>query len=119
MGFGLSSAIAAAEISGKPVVCITGDAGLAMALGELGLLAERQLPVLIALMNDAALDLIRSAQVRRGRPVFRHRICQPGLPIHCESLRNRVSQSRVSGGVRRGHPRGTSRQSATADRCDD
>ncbi|MCY3864829.1 MAG: thiamine pyrophosphate-binding protein [Chloroflexi bacterium] len=70
MGFGLSSAIAAAEISGEPVVCITGDAGLAMALGELGLLAERQLPVLIALMNDAALDLIRSAQIRRGRPVF-------------------------------------------------
>ncbi len=70
MGFGLSSAIAAAEISGEPVVCVTGDAGLAMALGELGLLAERQLPVLIALMNDAALDLIRSAQVRRGRPVF-------------------------------------------------
>lgn len=70
MGFGLSSAIAAAEVSGEPVVCITGDAGLAMALGELGLLAERQLPVLIALMNDSALDLIRSAQVRRGRPVF-------------------------------------------------
>ena len=41
MGFGLSSAIAAAEISGAPVVCITGDAGLAMAMGELGLLAER------------------------------------------------------------------------------
>ena len=70
MGYGLSSAIAAAETSGAPVVCITGDAGLAMALGELGLLAERQLPVLIALMNDSALDLIRSAQIRRGRPAF-------------------------------------------------
>ncbi|MDE2778035.1 MAG: thiamine pyrophosphate-binding protein [Chloroflexota bacterium] len=70
MGFGLSSAIAAAETSGAPVVCITGDAGLAMALGELGLLTERQLPVLIALMNDSALDLIRSAQIRRGRPAF-------------------------------------------------
>jgi len=77
MGFGLSSAIAAAEISGEPVVCITGDAGLAMALGELGLLAERQLPVLIALMNDAALDLIRSAQVRRGRPVFGTEFANP------------------------------------------
>ena len=70
MGFGLSSAIAAAETSRAPVVCITGDAGLAMALGELGLLVERQLPVLIALMNDSALDLIRSAQLRRGRPAF-------------------------------------------------
>ena len=77
MGFGLSSAIAAAETSGEPVVCITGDAGLAMALGELGLLAERQLPVLIALMNDAALDLIRSAQLRRGRPVFGTEFANP------------------------------------------
>ena len=70
MGFGLSSAIAAAEITGQPVVCITGDAGLAMVMGELGLLVERRLPVLIALMNDLALDLIRSAQIRRGRQSF-------------------------------------------------
>ena len=77
MGFGLSSAIAAAEISGEPVVCITGDAGLAMAMGELGLLKERRLPLLIALMNDAALDLIRSAQQRRGRPVFGTEFANP------------------------------------------
>ena len=70
MGFGLCSAIAAAEVTGQATVCITGDAGLAMVMGELGLLAERQLPVLVALMNDSALDLIRSAQLRRGRPVF-------------------------------------------------
>ena len=70
MGFGLSSAIAAAEITRQPVVCITGDAGLAMVMGELGLLVERQLPLLIALMNDSALDLIRSAQIRRGRLAF-------------------------------------------------
>ena len=70
MGFGLSSAIAAAERSRQAVVCITGDAGLAMVMGELGLLVERRLPVLIALMNDSALDLIRAAQLRRGRPAF-------------------------------------------------
>ncbi len=70
MGFGLSSAIAAAEVTGQPTVCITGDAGLAMAIGELGLLVERQLPVLVTVMNDSALDLIRSAQHRQGRPAF-------------------------------------------------
>lgn len=70
MGFGLSSAIAAAEVSGTPVVCVTGDAGLAMVMGELGLLVERRLPVLVAVMNDSALDLIRSAQLRRGRAAF-------------------------------------------------
>ncbi len=65
MGYGLSSAIAAAKISRRQVVCITGDAGLAMVIGELGLLAELELPVIVALMNDSALDLIRSAQARR------------------------------------------------------
>ncbi len=70
MGFGLSSAIAAATVTGKPTVCITGDAGLAMVMGELGLLVERQLPVLVMVMNDAALDLIRSAQHRQGKLVY-------------------------------------------------
>jgi len=77
MGFGLSSAIAAAAIDGEPVVCITGDAGLAMAMGELGLLTEKQLPVLVALMNDSALDLIRSAQLRRRRPAFGTEFANP------------------------------------------
>ena len=67
MGFGLCSAIAAALVARQPVVCITGDAGLAMVLGELGLLARLGLPVLVAVMNDSALDLIRSAQLRRGK----------------------------------------------------
>ena len=66
MGFGLCSAIAAALVTRQPVVCISGDAGLAMVLGELGLLARLELPVLVAVMNDSALDLIRSAQRRRG-----------------------------------------------------
>ena len=39
-------------------------------LGELGLLAELNLPVVVLLFNDNALDLIRSAQVRAGKPVY-------------------------------------------------
>ena len=70
MGFGLNSAIAAAEVTRQPTVCITGDAGLAMVMGELGLLSGRQLPVLVIVMNDAALDLIRSAQHRQGHQTF-------------------------------------------------
>ncbi len=77
MGFGLSSAIAAAMATGEPTVCVTGDAGLAMVLGELGLLVERRLPVIVALMNDSALDLIRSAQVKRDRPAFGTEFANP------------------------------------------
>ena len=88
MGFGLCSAIAAAKVTRQPVVCITGDAGLAMVLGELGLLARLGLSVLVAVMNDSALDLIRSAQRRRGKaavgtefanPDYRHIAAAFGL----------------------------------------
>lgn len=81
MGFGLSSAIAAAEVTGQTTVCITGDAGLAMVLGELGLLVERQLPVLATVMNDGALDLIRSAQKRQGRKDFGTEFFNPSFEL--------------------------------------
>jgi acetolactate synthase-1/2/3 large subunit len=70
MGFGLASAIAAAYVTREPVVCVTGDAGLAMVQGEMALATEHNLPLTVFLMNDSALDLIRSAQKRRGREVF-------------------------------------------------
>jgi acetolactate synthase-1/2/3 large subunit len=70
MGYGLPAAIAAARVLSEPVVCITGDGGLAMNMGELGLLMEHPLPVIVVLMNDSALDLIRYGQQRDQLPVF-------------------------------------------------
>ena len=70
MGYGLPAAIAAARTTEKMTLCVTGDGGIAMALGELGLLSELDLPVIVVVMNDNALDLIRSAQRRRDKPVF-------------------------------------------------
>lgn len=70
MGFGLPTAVAAAKITQKPTICITGDAGLAMVVGELSLAVAMNLPVIIVMMNDNALDLIRSAQQRRDKPVY-------------------------------------------------
>jgi acetolactate synthase-1/2/3 large subunit len=70
MGFGLPGAIAAARITRETTVCITGDGGVAMVMGELALLRDLNLPVVMVVMNDGALDLIRSAQVRRGQPIF-------------------------------------------------
>ena len=71
MGFGLPAAIAGSlALDGAMTVCITGDAGLAMNLGELELLTRLGTPVIVVVMNDNALDLIRSAQVRAGKPPF-------------------------------------------------
>lgn len=81
MGFGLASAIAAATVSNQPAVCITGDAGLAMVMGELGLLVDYKLPLLVAVMNDSALDLIRSAQLRQNRPVYGTEFSNPDYEL--------------------------------------
>ncbi len=71
MGFALPAALAAGlAVPGQAILCLTGDAGLAMALGELGLLAELQVPVVVLVLRDNALDLIRSAQVRAGKPAY-------------------------------------------------
>ena len=57
MGFGIPAAMAAAQITKQPAICITGDGGLAMVMGELSLAVEADLPVIIVVMNDNALDL--------------------------------------------------------------
>ena len=41
-----------------------------MVMGELAVLAQWQLPVIVIVLNDSAIDLIRSHQVRAGKPVF-------------------------------------------------
>ena len=70
MGFGLPAAIGASlALPGQPVISIVGDAGLAMVMGELGLLARLQTPVIVVVLNDGALDLIRSHQRRVGKLV--------------------------------------------------
>lgn len=71
MGFALPAAIGAHMAApDRPTVCLTGDAGMAMVIGELGLVAQHQIPILIVILNDNAIDLIRSQQVRAGKPVY-------------------------------------------------
>ncbi len=71
MGFALPAAIGAfLAAPDRPTLCLTGDAGMAMVIGELGLVAQRQIPILIVILNDDAIDLIRSQQVRAGKPVY-------------------------------------------------
>lgn len=81
MGFGVAAAIAAARATREPTVCITGDAGLAMALGELALAVELDLPLIVVVMNDSALDLIRFAQIKRDLQVFGTEFVNPNYEL--------------------------------------
>ena len=71
MGYGLPAAIGVSLALGRaPTLCVTGDAGMAMVLGELELVTRLGAPVVAVVMNDGALDLIRLAQVRAGAPAW-------------------------------------------------
>ncbi len=67
MGYGLAAAIGASlALERAPALCLSGDAGMAMVLGELELVTRLDLPVVTVVLNDGALDLIRLAQLRAG-----------------------------------------------------
>lgn len=69
MGFGLAGAIGAGLCDPKrQAFCVTGDGGLAMCAGELGLLREIGSNTKVIVLRDQALDLIRSAQGKAGKP---------------------------------------------------
>lgn len=71
MGYSLSAAIAAGlALQETSIVCTVGDAGLTMSMGELATLARLEVPVTVVVFKDHALDLIRSHQIRVGRPTF-------------------------------------------------
>ncbi len=68
MGFALPAAIASAlQEPERPVVAVTGDGGLTMCLSELTTAVERRCPIVVAVLNDAALSLIDIKQQRRQR----------------------------------------------------
>lgn len=80
MGYALPSAMGASlALNGAPSLCVTGDAGMAMVLGELGVLASLQVPVIVVVLNDGAIDLIRSHQVRSGKPVYGTEFTSPNF----------------------------------------
>jgi acetolactate synthase-1/2/3 large subunit len=107
MGYGLPAAVAAGlAYPGTPTLCLAGDAGLAMTLGELGTLAEVGGPVLVVVFKDDALDLIRSHQRRAGLPPFGTEFRGPDFA--------RVAEAHGMEGVRAAEPEAVARAAETA-----
>jgi len=71
MGFGLPAAIGTALARpDESAACLIGDGGMLMCLGELAVLARLNLPVIVVVAVDNAIDLIRSHQIRQGKEPF-------------------------------------------------
>ena len=68
MGFALPAAVASGlQEPHRPVVALTGDGGLMMCLSELTTAVDRGCPIVIVVVNDAALSLIDIKQQRQQR----------------------------------------------------
>lgn len=69
MGVGLPMAISVKlHEPDTPVVALTGDMGLWMSMGELGVIQERDLHVVVVYLSDSALSLIELKQERSSTP---------------------------------------------------
>ena len=63
MGYAVPAAIAAQLVHpGRTVVAMLGDGCMLMTQGELALAAERELPIVVVVLNDSALALIKLKQ---------------------------------------------------------
>lgn len=63
MGFGLPSAVGAQFANPKAtVLSISGDGGFQMCVQELGVIAEKKLPIKIIILNNGALGMVRQWQ---------------------------------------------------------
>ena len=72
MGNGLPYSIGAAvSHPGRQVVCITGDGGITMLMGELATLAKYNLPVKVIIMKNNVLGMIKWEQIAfEGNPQY-------------------------------------------------
>jgi acetolactate synthase-1/2/3 large subunit len=70
IGPGVPLAIGAAVGSGQPTVVIQGDGGLMLSVGELAVVAERQLPIVVCVFNDRGYGVLRMVESQRfaGEP---------------------------------------------------
>lgn len=69
MGVGLPMAISVAlHEPDTPIIALTGDMGLWMSMGELGVVQERKLDLVVIYLSDAALSLIELKQERSDTP---------------------------------------------------
>jgi acetolactate synthase-1/2/3 large subunit len=67
MAVAIPAAIAAKLVEPQaPVLCFVGDGGFLMRVGDLETAVREQLPIVIVVFNDRALNLIKLQQDRRG-----------------------------------------------------
>ncbi|NLV27147.1 MAG: thiamine pyrophosphate-binding protein [Methanomicrobiales archaeon] len=86
MGFGFPGAIAAKiAYPDKPVFCITGDGGFAMAMGDFVTAVMKKLPMVVVIMNNHELGMIQVEQMVEKYPNFATALHNPDFVMFAKS----------------------------------
>jgi acetolactate synthase-1/2/3 large subunit len=87
MGFSLPAAITAKLLHpGRPVVCFTGDGGLAMVQGELRVAATLKLAPVVVVFCDNSLNRIELKQMARHYPSWGTRIAATDIALLAQAM---------------------------------
>ncbi|MFK7944009.1 MAG: thiamine pyrophosphate-binding protein [Paracoccaceae bacterium] len=79
IGQGLSLAIGAALADGRKTICMTGDGGFMLNVGELWTVIQEQVDLTILVMNDAGYGVIRHIQDATGAGRSQETLAMPDL----------------------------------------
>ena len=86
MGFGFPAAIAAKlAYPDRPAVCITGDGGFVMAMGELVTAVRRDLAMTICVLNNHQYGMIQQEQAMEGYPNFGTGLVNPDFAAYARA----------------------------------
>jgi pyruvate oxidase len=86
MGFGFPATIAAKlAYPDRPAVCITGDGGFAMAMGDLVTAVRRRLPMTICVLNNHQYGMIQVEQAMEGYPNFGTDLANPDFAAYARA----------------------------------
>ncbi len=86
MGFGFPATIAAKlAYPGRPAVCITGDGGFVMAMGELVTAVRRNLAMTVCVLNNHQYGMIQQEQAMENYPNFGTDLVNPDFAAYARS----------------------------------
>ncbi len=86
MGFALPAAIASQfEQPSRQVVCVTGDGGFAMVMGDFTTAVKHELPIKVVVFNDSQLKNIRKEQHHDGYAEYGTELLNPDFALFASS----------------------------------
>jgi acetolactate synthase-1/2/3 large subunit len=68
LGYALPAAVGAAALRRRPVLAVCGDGGLMLAVAELSVLRQHDLPVTVLVVDDGGYGMLRFDQTLAGEP---------------------------------------------------